>query len=92
MAAKFALYITITLSLSSLKTASLHLGLSYMGAVATGNPVSNSLYQSDSLNIRASLILARLRFFITTNHTEAHCRETLPLVALELEQMVAPAE
>ena len=34
---------------------------------------------------------ARLRFFITTNHTEAQFRETLPLVARELEQLVAPA-
>jgi 8-amino-7-oxononanoate synthase len=34
---------------------------------------------------------ARLRFFITTNHTEAHFRATLPLVARELELLVAPA-
>src|SRR6202043_2519732 len=34
---------------------------------------------------------ARLRFFITTNHTEAHFRETIPLIARELELLVAPA-
>jgi 7-keto-8-aminopelargonate synthetase-like enzyme len=30
---------------------------------------------------------ARLRFFITTNHTEEHISETLPLVAEELEKL-----
>jgi 8-amino-7-oxononanoate synthase len=34
---------------------------------------------------------ARLRFFITTNHTEGHFRATLPLIARELEQLTATA-
>jgi 8-amino-7-oxononanoate synthase len=34
---------------------------------------------------------ARLRFFITTNHTEGHFRATIPLIARELEQLTATA-
>jgi 8-amino-7-oxononanoate synthase len=34
---------------------------------------------------------ARLRFFITTNHTEGHFRATIPLIARELEQLIATA-
>ena len=32
---------------------------------------------------------ARLRFFITINHTEEHFRATLPIVARELEALRA---
>jgi 7-keto-8-aminopelargonate synthetase-like enzyme len=34
---------------------------------------------------------ARLRFFITTNHSEAHFRTTIPAVLEALEELTAPA-